>query len=225
MLKAIGGFIFLGLFLVFLIFNTPVTQLGSGFLIGDGQYVFTYYQLVKEAKFLSVKFPNEDDIEANLLFIDPAHNLALLKLKQMPKMKTLPLILSANGMSPQNESVFTLGYPWANTMEDQHVLKEGSTLADTASVLIKLKMDLDPIHSGSPLFNTNQEVVGMVLLGEHAESSFPVKASQHFAIPGMWLDKALNAAKIKNNARPVQILAREAFIIKSRNNIVLIEAR
>jgi|TARA_Y100000780_G_C13574781_1_gene374365 S1-C subfamily serine protease len=225
MLKAIGGLILLGLFLVFLIFNTPVTQLGSGFLIGDGQYVFTYYKLVKKAKVLSVKFPNEDDIEANLLFVDPAHNLALLKLKQVPKVKALPLILSANGMSPKNESVFTLGYPWTNTMEDLHVLKEGSTLADTASVLIKLKMDLDPIHSGSPLFNTNQEVVGMVLLGEHAESGFPVKASQHFAIPGMWLDKALNAANIENNARPVQNLAREAFIIKSRNNIVLIEAR
>ena len=64
MLKAIGGLILLGLFLVFLIFNTPVTQLGSGFLIGDGQYVFTYYKLVKKAKVLSVKIPNEDDIEA-----------------------------------------------------------------------------------------------------------------------------------------------------------------
>lgn len=225
MLKAIGGLILLGLLLVFLIFNTPVTQLGSGFLIGGGQYVFTYHQLVKEAKIFNVKFPNEDDIEADLIFADPAHNLALLKLKEEPKVKALPLMLSANGMSTQNESVFTLGYPWTNTMEDQHELKEGSTLADTASVLIKLRMDLDPVHSGGPLFNTKQEVVGMVLLGDHAKSSFPVTDSQHFAIPGMWLDNALKAAKIKNKTRPVQNFSRETFILKSRNNIVLIEAR
>ena len=223
MLKAIGGLILLGLFLVFLIFNTPVTQLGSGFLIGDGQYVFTYYKLVKKAKVLSVKFPNEDDIEANLLFVDPAHNLALLKLKQVPKVKALPLILSANGMSLKNESVFTLGYPWTNTMEDQHKLIEGTALADTA--LINLKMDLDPVHSGSPLFNMKQEVVGMVLLEVHAKSVFPVEGSHHFAIPKLLLDNAMKAGKMDKIIRPVQNLSREPFILKSRNNIVLIEAR
>jgi S1-C subfamily serine protease len=223
MFKAIGGLFFLVFLLVFLIFNTPVTQLGSGFLIGDGRHVFTYHQLVKEAEVINIKFPNEDDIKADMIFADSAHNLALLKLQEAPKIKSLPLMLSAKGMSPQDESVFTLGYPWTNTMEDQHALIEGSTHADTASVLIKLKMDLDPIHSGGPLFNMNQEVVGMVLLGEHAKSVFAVEDSHHFSIPGIWLEKAL--AKIENKPRPVEILSRDDFILKSKNNIVLIEAR
>jgi len=47
---------------IFLIFNTPVTRLGSGFLIGAGSHVFTYYDLVKEASFIKAMFPNEDDI-------------------------------------------------------------------------------------------------------------------------------------------------------------------
>jgi S1-C subfamily serine protease len=223
MLKFVSGLIFLGLFIVILIFNMSVTKLGSGFLIGD--HVFTYYQLVKEAEVLSIKFPNEDDIEANLVFSDPTHNLALLKLKEAPKVKTLPLKLSAKGMSPQNESVFTLGYPWTNIMEDKHVLKEGSTLADTTSVLIKLNMDLGPVHSGSPLFNTHQEVVGMVLLGDHARSIFPVTASEHFAIPGLWLAKVLKEAGIDANTQEMPNLSKEEFILKSRNNIVLVEAR
>jgi S1-C subfamily serine protease len=222
MFKIIGGVG--GLLLVLLIFNTPVTRLGSGFLIGDGQYVLTYYQLVKETESLNVKFPNEDDIAANVVFVNPDHNLALLKLKEMPKIIARPLMLSAKGMSTQNESVFTLGYPWTNTMEDQHVLIEGSTLADTASVLIKLNMDLDLVHSGGPLFNTSHQVVGMVLLGDHAKSAFSVTGAQNFAIPKMWLDKALNAAKIEYNTRPVQNLSKEAFILKARKNIVLIEA-
>jgi S1-C subfamily serine protease len=223
MVKALGGFILLVILMVFLIFNTPVTQLGSGFLIGDGQHVLTYHQLVKEAKVLNVKFPNEDDIEADLLFVDSAHDLAILKLKEMPKVNALPLVLSKNGISPQNESVFTLGYPWTNTMEDKHALIEGSTLADTASVLIKLKMSLDPVHSGSPLFNSRQEVVGMVLLKAHAGAIFPVEGDHHFAIPGMWLDKV--TAQIEKITRPAQNLSKETFILKSRNNIVLIEAR
>ena len=221
MVKVLGVFIFVGIMLAFMIFSTPVTRLGSGFLIGDGQHVFTYHDLVKEAELLNVKFPNEDDIEANIIFSDPASNLAILKLKEVPKVDALPLVLSANGLSPLNESVFTLGYPWTNTMEDQHKLIEGTALADTA--LINLKMDLDPVHSGSPLFNIKQEVVGMVLLETHAKSVFP--ASHHFAIPKLLLDNAMKAGKMDKIIRPVQNLSREPFILKSRNNIVLIEAR
>ena len=217
----IGAFLFLGFLLVVMTFTMPVTRLGSGFLVGEGQHVFTYHDLVKEAGALRVKFPNEDDIVAEVVFADPASNLAILKLKEMPKVKRLPLSISAKGLSLQGEQVFTLGYPWTNTLEDQHVLIEGS--ARPASMLIELKMPLDLVHSGSPLFNAQQEVVGMVLLEEHAKAAFPVLTSQHFAIPALLLEKVLKAGSI--DATPVKSFSRKTFIAESRNNIVLIEAR
>lgn len=199
----------------------PVTRLGSGFLVGEGQHVLTYHDLVKEAGVLKVKFPNEDDIAAEVVFTDPASNLAILKLKEMPKVKRLPLSISTKSLSLQGEQVFTLGYPWTNTLEDQHVLIEGS--ARPASMLIELKMPLNLVHSGSPLFNARQEVVGLVLLEEHAKATFPVKTSQHFAIPALLLEKALKAARV--NKTPLESFSRKTFIAESRNNIVLIEAR
>ena len=223
MAKTLGGFILLGFLLTVLIFNTHVTLLGSGFLVGDGTYVLTYHDLVKEAKALTVKFPNEDDIEAEVVSIDLANNLAILKLKEMPKVKRQPLVIKQNGLGPKSESVFTLGYPWTNTLQDQHVLIEGS--ANIGSILIKLNMALDPVHSGSPLFNTQQEVVGMVLSEAHAKSAFPVKGTNNFAIPALLLEKALDAARINATPAPDTNLTRQAFISKSRNNIVLIEAR
>jgi S1-C subfamily serine protease len=222
MIKAIIG-AFILLLLAFLTFNTPVTRLGSGFLIGDGAHVFTYHDLVKEAETLKIKFPNEDDINAEVVFLDPASNLVILRLKEMPKVKRQPLVMSRKALGPGSESVFTLGYPWTNTLEDQHVLIEGS--ADTASMLIELKMALNPVHSGGPLFNTRQEVVGMVLLEAHAKAAFPVNGSHNFAIPALLLEKALKAARIDSVTHPDENLSREAFISKSRNNIVLIEAR
>ena len=199
----------------------PVTRLGSGFLVGEGQHVLTYHDLVKEAGVLKVKFPNEDDIAAEVVFTDPASNLAILKLKEMPKVKRLPLSISTKSLSLQGEQVFTLGYPWTNTLEDQHVLIEGS--ARPASMLIELKMPLNLVHSGSPLFNARQEVVGLVLLEEHAKATFPVKTSQHFAIPALLLEKALKAARV--NKTPLESFSRKTFIAESKNNIVLIEAR
>ena len=223
MIKVIGGFFLLGVLLVVLFFNTHITLLGSGFLVGDGTHVFTYHHLVKEKETLTVKFPNEDDIEAKVVLLDPASNLALLKLKDAPKVKRQPLVINRNGLGPKSESVFILGYPWTNTLQDQHVLIEGS--ADITSILIKLNMVLDAVHSGSPLFNTQQEVVGMVLLEAHAKSAFPVKGSNNFAIPAMLLEKVLDTAKINATPAPDTNLTRQAFISKSRNNIVLIEAR
>ena len=223
MIKVIGSFFLLGVLLVVLFFNTHMTLLGSGFLVGDGTHVLTYHHLVKEKETLTVKFPNEDNIEAKVVLLDPASNLAILKLKDTPKVKRQPLVINPNGLGPKSESVFTLGYPWTNTLQDQHVLIEGS--ADITSILIKLNMALDPVHSGSPLFNTQQEVVGMVLLEAHAKSAFPVKGSNNFAIPAMLLEKVLDAAKINATPAPDKNLTRQAFISKSRNNIVLIEAR
>ena len=223
MIKVIGGFFLLGVLLVVLFFNTHMTLLGSGFLVGDGTHVLTYHNLVKEKETLTVKFPNEDNIEAKVVLLDPASNLAILKLKDTPKVKRQPLVINRNGLGPKSESVFTLGYPWTNTLQDQHVLIEGS--ASITSILIKLNMALDPVHSGSPLFNTKQEVVGMVLLEAHAKSTFPVKGSNNFAIPAMLLEKVLDAAKINATPAPDKNLTRQAFISKSRNNIVMIEAR
>ena len=223
MIKVIGGFLLFGVLLVMLFFNTHATLLGSGFLVGDGTHVLTYQHLVKAKETLTVKFPNEDNIEAEIVFLDPASNLAILKLKDAPKVKRQTLVINQNGLGPKSESVFTLGYPWTNTLQDQHVLIEGS--ANIGSILIKLNMALDPVHSGSPLFNTQQEVVGMVLSEAHAKSAFPVKGTNNFAIPALLLEKALDAARINATPAPDTNLTRQAFISKSRNNIVLIEAR
>lgn len=219
--KVAGALLFLGFLMVVLTLNMPVTRLGSGFLVGEGRHVFTYYDLVKEAGTLKVKFPNEDDIAAETVYADSASNLAILQLKEMPKVKRIPLSISKKGLGSQAEQVFMLGYPWTNTLEDQHVLVEGS--ARQASMLIELKMTLGLVHSGGPLFNEKQEVVGMVLLEEHAKAAFPVEGQQHYAIPALLLEKALNEGNI--DTIPVESLSKKMFITKSRNNIVLIEAR
>jgi S1-C subfamily serine protease len=224
MIKGTGGFFLLVILLIILILNTHSTLLGSGFIIGDGRHVFTYLDLVREAESLTVKFPNEEDIEAEVEFSDSASNLAILKLKEMPKINRQPLVMSRSGIGPINESVFALGYPWTNTLQDQHILLEGA--ADKTSMLIDLKMPLNPVHSGSPLFNSQQEVVGMVLLGVHAKATFPVKGRHDYAIPLLLLVKFLKASKIDfTGFREKLFLRREEFIKKSRNNIVLIEAR
>ena len=223
MIKTTAGFLLLAILLAVLFLNTHITLLGSGFLIGDGTHVLTYHGLVKEAKTLKIKFPNEDDIEAKTVFFDSTNNLAVLKLQEIPKVKRQALQMSRHGLGSKSEPVFILGYPWTNTLADQHVLINGS--AKNGSILIDLNMTLDPVHSGSPLFNARQEIVGMVLLSAHAKKAFPVKGSNHFALPVGFLKKSLETVRINETRSPPKNLTRENFISISRNNIVLVEAR
>ncbi len=232
MIKVLASIVLMGLLVLFLVMNTPVARLGSGFLIGDGQYVMTYYDLLKEAEVIQVKFPNEDNIKAALVYKSPAKNLAILKLDEAPKVKREPLSFSESNIPPQDNYVFTLGYPWTNTLEDQHTLIEGF-LANSGvkfSDWIPVDLALDPVHSGGPLLNRNKQVVGMVLMARHAEEYYPAEISgkHNFAISTSTLKQAIQELKSFKDEKPVKpkaIVSMKEFIEAVRNNIVLIEAR
>ncbi len=232
MSKIIGSIILLGLVVMLLVMNTPVTRLGSGFLIGGARTVITYYDLVKEAEIINVKFPNADDIKAKLVYKSPAKNLAILELDEAPKVTREPLTFSEPDHSMRDNYVFTLGYPWTNTLEDRHTFIEGY-IANTEvafSGLTPIDLALDPVHSGSPLINRKQEVVGMVLLARHAENYYPTDASAkyNYALPSSILKQAMQSLKSFKDAKPVEpeaSVSMEEFIEAVRNNIVLIEAR
>jgi S1-C subfamily serine protease len=222
MIKIISFFILIGVLFTILTLNTSVTRMGSGFLIGDELHIFTYYNLVKEAIKIKIKFPNEDDIQADLVFHDSYNNLAILKLQEPPKIKRGPIRLSRGETGYKTQPVFTLGYPWTNTMQDRHILIEGS--ASNTSMLLELNMPIEPVHSGSPLFNFRNEVVGMLLFDAHAKLIFKEKKSRHIAIPALLLEKAMKVARIKIITHEFESLTRESFINQSKNNIVLVEA-
>lgn len=232
MSKAIGAVILLGLLVMLMVMSTPVARLGSGFLVGEGRNVITYYDLVKEAEIINVKFPNEDDVKAKLVYKEPSKNLAIIELAEAPKVKRLPLSFSEEGNSTLDNYVFTLGYPWTNTLEDRHTFIEGF-LANTEvnfSDLIPIDLALDPVHSGSPLINRKKEVVGMVLIARHAKDYYPAESSgkYNFAIPSSTLKQAIQSLKHFTNAKhvePEENVSMDEFIEGVRNNVVLIEAR
>ena len=145
-----------------LIMQTPTSRLGSGFIINTGAHVFTYYNLVKEAKTIKVMFPNEDDIEANIIYKDIINNYTILKLKKIPTIKTQPFIFSNNDLHQEGETVYTIGYPWTNTMEDKHILINGKTSLNSKNNLIDINLEITPVNSGGPLLNSRNELVGMV---------------------------------------------------------------
>jgi S1-C subfamily serine protease len=70
-------------------------------------------------------------------------------------------------------------------MEDKHVLIKGSTSLSQKLDLIPITMPLNVVNSGGPLFNSNNEFVGMVLFGKYAVGYYELERSKmyDYAIP------------------------------------------
>ena len=212
----------LGVLIGVLLWSTPVTRVGSGFLVGDGRIVLTYRELVHEAAHIRVRFPNEDDIAAQR--IDIAGPVAILKLQEAPKVKRRPLTIQMQ--KPDEDYVFTLGYPWTNTQEDRHRLLEGAlvTRVENDAGLLRVRLELDPVHSGSPLFNSRREVMGLVLAGQGIEAE--PSAGTHGVVPAAVLIDLLSRNGISLTDLPaVKDVSLQEFVEAVRNNVVLIEAQ
>lgn len=227
--KVIGTVLLAGLLIGFLIWSTPVTRLGSGFLIGNTRFVLTYYDLVKDAENIQVKFPNEDDIPAKWIYKGKTDNVVILELLGPQKVKREPLSIQAENALLKESYVFSLSYPWTNTLEDRHTFLEGSlaSLEENSSGFLEIHMDVDPIHSGSPLFNGNREVVGMVISAKTLYDRGDYSGKLNLAIPDAVSIDVMKTNKIFGNANSAPTLKNlpiEEFIEATRNNVVLIEA-
>ena len=220
------SFVFLVLLLVF---NTPETRVGSGFIVGDGNHIFTYAGLIHEASLITVKFPNEENIKAETIYIEPENNIGVLKMDKIPKVERTPLVFSNNDLNRENTCVFTFGYPWVNTQADRYRLLEGSLNLSSSSNFnwLQLKMPLESVHSGSPLLNKKGELIGMLIMGKHFSELNKISKNSNYVI-GM---KVVKNALIKNNLYKEKFPSGNRQTIKTpeyiegiKSNIVLLEA-
>jgi S1-C subfamily serine protease len=207
----------------FLIIKTPIARLGSGFLIKAGVYVFTDYNLVKEAKTIKVRFPNENDIKADVIYKDIKTNLAILKLINTSKIITQPLFFANNDLNLEDETVYTIGYPWTNTMEDKHTLINGKTFLNSKNNLIDINLEIAPVNSGGPLLNSRNELVGMVLFKNTKNTLLKESHIKSF-IPLSILKNGIKALKTPELSYTKAIDYTKTSQTIPKNNVVLIEA-
>ena len=92
-------------------------------------------------------------------------------------------------------------------MEDKHELIEGSISLSYELDLISINIPLNPINSGGPLLNSNNEIMGMILFRKHAHDFYK-----------------LEKLKIKADSKKREKPSTKLLIESIDKNIVLIEA-
>ncbi|HET7207370.1 MAG TPA: serine protease [Terriglobales bacterium] len=152
-----------------------VSGSGSGFLVSADGEILTNFHVIAHTKRATVRLANEDAYDyVGILDVDKRKDIALLKIKAV----NLPYLkLSHSGSAQVGDKLYTLGNPlgvFQNTLSEG--LLSGIRQMDGYK-LYQLSAPISHGSSGSPVFNSQGDVIGIV------EATLPEGQNLNFAIP------------------------------------------
>lgn len=138
-----------------------LTNGGTAFLISNNGFLITSAHILTGSGVV-VSDNNGDEYKADILSVDRDLDLAILKIddKEFKPLNALPY--SIRKTQPDlGEELFTLGYP-----RDEIVYNMGYLSAKTGykgdTTSCELSLTANPGNSGSPVFNKNGEIIGII---------------------------------------------------------------
>ncbi len=156
--------------------------IGTGVIIDERGFIVTNRHVVGAARHAKVRLHDGAEVAAQMVWGDPAYDLAVLRIDAGKKLQALELAPVADLMV--GETVIAVGHPFGyfNTVSTGIVsaLHREITMptGDTLTGLIQITAPINPGNSGGPLLNINGELIGInVALRDGAQAiAFAINA-------------------------------------------------
>jgi S1-C subfamily serine protease len=199
----------------------------TGFLIdATGNYIVTNAHVVSEAKHqLIVENKNGDQFIAKAVYVNPQHDLAILKITDNDFKKLPPFPYTIRKTNAElGEQVFMLGYPKQEIVYGEgYISAKNGFLMDT--IYCQLNTSANEGNSGSPIINKKGELLGII-------TSMQTKAEGVvFAIKSVNIYRAIEEVKKMDEYQNIKIttagslkgLDRETQIKKVQDYVFMIK--
>ena len=173
---------------------------GSGSIISESGLVVTNFHVIKSSSEITVYLPQfNKEYEADLILKDKNNDIAILRLVDFKFSDTFlnkipfPILTSSN--TKLGEDVFTLGFPLGEILGKSSKFSSGKInslfgIQDDPRVY-QISNPIQPGNSGSPLFNSNGEFIGLVFSSLNAkffyENSDIIPQNVNFAVKSNYL--------------------------------------
>jgi S1-C subfamily serine protease len=150
---------------------------GSAFVAGDGVLI-TALHVVEDAGQISVQFPPQPPLEADVIGIDTAHDLALLAPRGPREPGPAPLVLGDSRGVQLGQAIAVVGYPLTTPDHPTVTVSEGIVSALRAEPeYVQIDAPVNPGDSGGPVLTSDGRVIGIVVASLREAQNF------NFAIP------------------------------------------
>jgi serine protease Do len=180
--------------------STQQTQVfdgfGTGFLIDGKGYLITNAHVVRNANRIEVQ-NTLGSYHARLIQLDPLADLALLKIDDTTyhAFNGLPYGISKTD-GDLGEDLFTLGYPRPEIVYNKGYFSS-ATGHEEDTTSFQLTIAANPGNSGTPVFNNDGEVVGVINSSQHDAQGMV------FAVRSKNIFRAVDSIKADSNLQKI----------------------
>jgi S1-C subfamily serine protease/thioredoxin-related protein len=144
--------------------NSPISS-GSGFVIADGGLILTNNHVIEGPGRVWVRITGEDkEAKATVVAADPKHDVALVKLDEIPKSPLKPLAVSSITPGPGAE-IAVFGYPLGDVLGGGVKFTAGAISAPPdkgRGGMYLLNCTVNHGNSGGPMCDKRGQVIGLV---------------------------------------------------------------
>jgi len=140
---------------------------GSGIVMDREGHILTNYHVIAGADEIAVTLWDGTAVRAQVLGVDPANDLAVLKASCQPQ-RLVPARIGDSDTVRPGETVFAIGSPFSFDSSVTQGIVSGIGRETSASStgrairgVIQTDAAVNPGNSGGPLFNTAGEVIGI----------------------------------------------------------------
>jgi serine protease Do len=169
---------------------------GTGFLIDGKGYLITNAHVVRNAREINVQNAL-GDYHARIIQLDPQADLALLKIDDTSyhAFNGLPYGISKTD-GDLGEDLFTLGYPRPEIVYGKGYLSSATGFEEDTTTF-QLTIAANPGNSGTPVFNNDGEVIGIVNSSQHNAQGMV------FAVRSKNIFRAVDSIKADSNLQKI----------------------
>ena len=145
---------------------------GTGFPLTQSGLIATNWHVVADAKNLTVAFPGSNgSISAEVVVRDKLNDLAILRMTDVAKLATacheIPFQLASANGTKLGEHVSAIGYPLSPMLGSNPKFTEGVVSSKSGwqddPRTLQISAQVQPGSSGSPLFDHDGNIVGVVV--------------------------------------------------------------